>query len=177
MADLGRSTRSPSADPDDLPDLPSIAVPRKLAADAAEILREQILTGNLRNGTHLVEAKLASRLGVSRGTIREALKMLSAEGLVDEEPRRGAFVVMLDRKDVREIYDLRAAIEGRAAYLLAARRDPGALDGLTARLRRYRPGRRSAIDRRDDVGAVRDHLAYERADFIRRARPVRDRAQ
>ena len=89
------------------------------------MLREQILTGNLRNGTHLVEAKLAARLAVSRGTIREALKMLAAEGLVDEEARRGAFVVMLDRDDVREIYDLRAAIEGRAAYLLAASDDPG----------------------------------------------------
>jgi DNA-binding GntR family transcriptional regulator len=155
MADLGRSTRSPSADPDgDLPDLPAIAAPRKLAADAAEILREQILSGNLRNGTHLVEAKLASRLGVSRGTIREALKMLSAEGLVDEAPRRGAFVVLLDRQDVREIYDLRAAIEGRAAYLLTARRDEDALDGLT-----------SALEALKDGAAAGDRPAIRRLDL------------
>ena len=148
MADLGRPTRSVTAPLDgDLPDLPSIAAPRKLAEDAAEILREQILTGNLRNGTHLVEAKLAARLAVSRGTIREALKMLAAEGLVDEASRRGAFVVMLDRDDVREIYDLRAAIEGRAAYLLAARQDPGALDGLAKALAALQAGARAG-DRR-----------------------------
>ena len=144
MADLGRPTRNATAEPGgDFPDLPSVAAPRKLAEDAAEILREQILTGNLRNGTHLVEAKLAARLAVSRGTIREALKMLAAEGLVDEASRRGAFVVMLDRDDVREIYDLRAAIEGRAAYLLAGRDGPGRLDGLTRALEALRAGVRA----------------------------------
>lgn len=148
MADATRPTRDAPAEPDgDLPELRAVAAPRKLAEDAAEILREQILTGNLHNGTHLVEAKLAARLAVSRGTIREALKMLAAEGLVDEEARRGAFVVMLDRDDVREIYDLRAAIEGRAAYLLTASDDPVAFDGLTRALDALQAGARSG-DRR-----------------------------
>ncbi len=110
---------------DDLQALPSITAPRKLAEDVAELLREQILSGNVRRGTHLVEAKLAGRLNVSRGTVRDALKMLMAGGLVREEPRRGAFVVSLSRSDVVEIYDVRAAIEGRAALLLAGRRDNG----------------------------------------------------
>ncbi|MEA2577271.1 MAG: hypothetical protein QOD78_859 [Chloroflexota bacterium] len=154
MADVTRPIRDASAELDgDLPGLRAIAAPRKLAEDAAEILREQILTGNLRNGTHLVEAKLAARLAVSRGTIREALKMLAADGLVDEEARRGAFVVTLDRDDVREIYDLRAAIEGRAAYLLAASDDLAAFDGLTraldALLAGARDGDRRAIRQLD----------------------------
>src|SRR6478672_11689111 len=155
MADLGRPSRNATAEAGgDFPDLPSVAAPRKLAEHAAEILREQILTGNLRNGTHLVEAKLASRLGVSRGTIREALKILSAEGLIDEAPRRGAFVVMLDRQDVREIYDLRAAIEGRAAYLLTARRDSDALQGLT-----------DALEALKDGAALGDRPAIRRLDL------------
>jgi DNA-binding GntR family transcriptional regulator len=114
-----------------LPDLSPLVVPRKLAEDAATAMREQILAGGLRRGTHLVEAKLAARLGVSRGTIREAFKMLVADGLIEEEPRRGAFVVTLSAADVREIYEVRAAIEGRAARLLARRAAPESIAELS----------------------------------------------
>lgn len=114
----------------ELPDLAPIGAPRKLALDATDALREQILGGGLRRGTHLVEAKLAARLQVSRGTIREAFRLLSAEGLIEEEPRRGAFVVTLSATDVQEIYDVRAAIEARAAAMLARRHDDAALTEL-----------------------------------------------
>lgn len=134
----------------DLPDLSPLAAPRKLAEDASAILREQILSGGLRRGTHLIEAKLASRLGVSRGTIREAFKALVAEGLIEEEPRRGAFVVTLSRNDVREIYDVRAAIEGRAARLLAGKGDRAALAELVAAVDEIR-----AAARASDLPAVR----------------------
>jgi GntR family transcriptional regulator of gluconate operon len=138
----------------ELPEMPSIAAPRKLAEDAAEILRAQILAGNLRRGTHLVEAKLAALLNVSRGTVREALRLLAAEGLVVEESRRGAFVATLEPVDVREIYDLRAAIEGRAAYLLAARRDQGVIDQL-----------RHAIDAIAQAARDRDLREVRRLDL------------
>jgi DNA-binding GntR family transcriptional regulator len=118
-------------DTDDLPALAAIKRPRKLAEEASELLRAQILSGNLRRGTHLVEAKLAARLGLSRGPVRDALKILIADGLVREEPRRGAFVISLSRNDVREIYDVRAAIEGRAAFLVARDRQPATLDPLS----------------------------------------------
>ncbi len=97
--------------------------PRSLAEDAADRIREQILSGGFGQGEHLVEAKIAQQLHVSRGPVREAFKLLRAEGLVEEEPRRGTFVVSLSSEDVREIYGLRAAIEGRAARLLASKRD------------------------------------------------------
>jgi GntR family transcriptional regulator, gluconate operon transcriptional repressor len=96
-----------------------LEAPRSLAEDAADRIREEILSGGFLQGEHLVEARIAEQLNVSRGPVREAFKLLRAEGLLEEEPRRGTFVVSLSAADVREIYGLRAAIEGRAARLLA----------------------------------------------------------
>jgi GntR family transcriptional regulator, gluconate operon transcriptional repressor len=104
--------------------------PRSLAEDAADRIREQILAGGFAQGEHLVEARIAEQLNVSRGPVREAFKLLRSEGLLLDEPRRGTFVVSLSADDVREIYSLRAAIEGRAARLLAGRRDPAAIAEL-----------------------------------------------
>ncbi len=88
------------------------------------MIREQILGGGFSQGEHLVEARIAEQLNVSRGPVREAFKLLRAEGLLEEEPRRGTFVVSLTAGDVRQIYGVRAAIEGRAARLLAVHHDP-----------------------------------------------------
>ncbi len=150
VAEPGRDDVVTRSDGVDLPDLSPLVVPRKLAEDAAAVLREQILTGGLRRGTHLVEAKLASRLGVSRGTIREAFKALVADGLIEEEPRRGAFVVTLSADDVREIYEVRAAVEGCAARVLARRADPEAIAELVAVVAEIRAAARSG-----DLPAVR----------------------
>ena len=116
--------------------LSPLDAPRSLAEDAADRIREQILSGGFGQGEHLVEAKIAQQLHVSRGPVREAFKLLRAEGLVEEEPRRGTFVVTLSSVDVREIYGLRAAIEGRAARLLASKRDPAAVAELATMLER-----------------------------------------
>jgi GntR family transcriptional regulator of gluconate operon len=110
--------------------LAPLEAPRSLAEDAADRIREQILAGGFRQGEHLVEARIAQELKISRGPVREAFKLLRAEGLLEEEPRRGTFVVQLSAGDVREIYGLRAAIEGRAARILALRRDPADSEAL-----------------------------------------------
>jgi DNA-binding GntR family transcriptional regulator len=135
------------------PALEPLAAPRSLAEDAADRIREQILAGGFRPGEHLVEAKIAQQLNVSRGPVREAFKLLRADGLVEEEPRRGTFVVRLDAQDVREIYQLRAAIEGRAASLLAAARGDAALAEL-----------RELADRIDAAVRARDMAAVSNAD-------------
>jgi DNA-binding GntR family transcriptional regulator len=119
--------------------LPPLDARRSLVEDAVELLRQEILSGRFRQGEHLVETKIAEQLRVSRGPVREAFKLLRAEGLVEEEPRRGTFVVSLSARDASEIYQLRAAIEGRAAQLLAASGDPARiaeLSGLYAAIER-----------------------------------------
>lgn len=97
---------------------------RSLAENAADRIREQVLIGGYRQGQHLVEARIADELQISRGPVREAFKMLRAEGLLTEEPRRGTFVVSITAQDVRDIYGLRAAVEGAAARLLCMADDP-----------------------------------------------------
>jgi GntR family transcriptional regulator, gluconate operon transcriptional repressor len=131
-----------------------LEVPRSLAEDAADRIREQILAGGFAQGEHLVEAKIAEQLNISRGPVREAFKLLRAEGLLTEEPRRGTFVVSLTAQDVRDIYGLRAALEGRAARLLARSQDPSAL----ARLR-------ALADDIDRAVIVGDGIAVSRADL------------
>lgn len=110
--------------------LTPLAPPPSLTESTADRLRERILNGGFLPGQRLVEAEIARQLGISRGPVREALAQLRAEGLAHEEPRRGSFVAELTPDDVREIYELRGALEGRAARLIIERGDDAALRQL-----------------------------------------------
>jgi DNA-binding GntR family transcriptional regulator len=116
--------------PDPARTLRPIDTGRPLAEDAADRIREQVLMGGYRQGQHLVEATIADQLQISRGPVREAFKMLRAEGLLTEQPRRGTFVVSLTPQDVRDIYGLRAAVESAAARLLCREGDVAAVAEL-----------------------------------------------
>lgn len=89
------------------------------AAGIVDHLRRSILTGALAPGTRLGEAELGARLGVSRTPIREALRTLSSQGLVEVNPNRGARVAQWSVEDLAEIYDLRIMLEGYAAHRAA----------------------------------------------------------
>ncbi len=89
-----------------------------LSQRVAEVLRRRILSGELIQGERINEVRLATELQTSRGPIREALKQLSAEGLLKDEPRRGAFVRRLSPEDAAEIYQLRTALEVQAARMV-----------------------------------------------------------
>jgi DNA-binding GntR family transcriptional regulator len=91
-------------------DLPTLTV-EALNERVCQTLRDAIVTGKLAPGQRLVEEALAERLGVSRAPIREALAALQREGLVTCLPSRGVMVTVLTRRDVREIYGLRTALE------------------------------------------------------------------
>ncbi|MCW5735881.1 MAG: GntR family transcriptional regulator [Enhydrobacter sp.] len=88
---------------------------------AAERLRTLIIEGELPPGARLNERELSERLGVSRTPLREAFRMLAADGLLVQLPNRGAQVVSLSREDVRHAFEVMAALEGLAGELAAAR--------------------------------------------------------
>ncbi len=85
----------------------------------ASDIREAIVGGRLRPGQHLAEVELAETHGVGRSTVREALRLLIADGLVVAEQHRGAWVRRMTREDFLELYQVRSAIEGQAARLAA----------------------------------------------------------
>jgi DNA-binding GntR family transcriptional regulator len=107
-------------------------VPAQLERRVYERLRDQILGGDLRPGDQLVEARLASELGVSKTPVREALIRLQRDGLVHAEPYRGARVMSPSEEDVREILELRLALECHIARDLAERRPADVLSELDA---------------------------------------------
>jgi len=74
-------------------------------------LRQRILSGELAPGTPLRQEALAEELGVSRIPLREAVRLLSSEGLVDLQPHRGAYVMPLSTDEVREFFELRVQLE------------------------------------------------------------------
>lgn len=84
-------------------------------------LREAIIAGHLKPGERLIERDLCEQVGVSRSSIREALRYLESERLVESRGARGTFVSVLDRKQAREIYELRHALEAEAARHFAKR--------------------------------------------------------
>lgn len=91
-------------------------VPNSLHHEVASTLREQIFAGTLAPGSFLDEAALCERLSISRTPLREALKVLTSEGLLRHEPRRGCFVSEVTEQDLDDIFPVIALLEGRCAY-------------------------------------------------------------
>jgi len=93
-------------------------------------VRQKIIDGVYRGGEHLTTETLAATLGVSRTPVREALRRLQAEGLVQIIANRGAFVSSWNVKDIDEVFDLRSMLEAHAAYLAARHITVASLDRL-----------------------------------------------
>jgi DNA-binding GntR family transcriptional regulator len=104
-----------------------------LREQALTALRRAITTGQLTPGTHLVETDLSEALQISRGTLREAMRQLQQEGLIAAGARGRLSVRHLDTKEIRDIFDVRAALESLAARELASREDRA---GAVAELRK-----------------------------------------
>lgn len=94
------------------------AEPRQ-GRDAYERLVADIRAGALKPGDRLTEAELAQRLGISRTPVREAIRQLESDGLVDHVPRVGAVVRTLDYAEITELYEMRAVLESTAARFAA----------------------------------------------------------
>ena len=103
---------------------------RQLRTRVAERLRAEILHGGLRPGEWLRQERLAAEQGVSQTPVREALRQLAAEGLVEHVPYRGIRVVEFSIDDVEDLYTCRALIEGMAARFAAVHITPGELEEM-----------------------------------------------
>jgi DNA-binding GntR family transcriptional regulator len=97
----------------------SVAAP--VRSQVAATLRSAILAGRFKPGERLVERELCELTGVSRPSVREALRELEAEGLISNVPNRGPVVARVTREDVAHIYEIRGVLEGLAAQLFAKR--------------------------------------------------------
>lgn len=109
---------------------------RSAEVQAADVLREAIISGNIPLGSRLTEINSAEQLGVSRSTIRTAFHQLVQEGLIIQVPYTGWTVMTLSAQDAWELYTLRASLEALAARLLAQQiRDGGQAEILRAQLK------------------------------------------
>jgi DNA-binding GntR family transcriptional regulator len=113
--------------------------------EVATKLRERIFAGELAPGSFVDEPALCAELAISRTPLREALKVLTAEGLLRHEPRRGCFVSEITERDLDEIFPVIALLEGRCAFEAAnnaSDADLAALEQLHDRLNRSARARR-----------------------------------
>jgi DNA-binding GntR family transcriptional regulator len=132
-------------------------VRRALYEDVAERLRTQIFDRGLEPGAWIDEQKLAVEFGISRTPLREALKVLAAEGLVEMRPRRGAYVAEMSRDDVAQVYRLLALLEADAAADVARH----ASDAQIGELRALHERLEKQVRQRDAFFATNEafHLA------------------
>lgn len=113
--------------------------------EVAAKLRERIFAGELAPGSFVDEPALCTELAISRTPLREALKVLTAEGLLRHEPRRGCFVSQITEQDLDDIFPVIALLEGRCAFEAARNAtdaDLAALEQLHDRLQRCAQARR-----------------------------------
>ena len=104
--------------------------PRALYEEVAELLRQRIFAGELAPGSWIDELRIAEAYGISRTPLREALKVLAAEGLVTMKVRRGAYVTEVNDKDQQDVYHLLSLLESDAAGVVAERASEAELQDL-----------------------------------------------
>lgn len=131
----------------------AIAPPPALGKHVLDELRRRIITGELAVGTHLVEKRLSQTFDVSRGPIRDALRQLETEGLV-ESRRRGVYVIGLTTEDLAELYSLRQVLEAEAVRL-CMNLETG-IDATDAR---------HALDQMRDAAENSDPVTFASADL------------
>ncbi|HET8746083.1 MAG TPA: GntR family transcriptional regulator [Ramlibacter sp.] len=128
--------------------------PRALYEEVAELLRQRIFRRELEPGSWIDEVKLAQEYGISRTPLREALKVLAAEGLVTMKVRRGAYVTEVSERDLDEVYHLLALLESDAAAVVAER----ATDAERKELQKLHRELEGALDNRERFFALNERF-------------------
>jgi DNA-binding GntR family transcriptional regulator len=106
--------------------------PRALYVEVAELLRQRIFKRELEPGSWIDELRIAEEYGISRTPLREALKVLAAEGLVTMKVRRGAYVTEVSANDLADVYHLLSLLESDAAGVVATKATTAQLAELKA---------------------------------------------
>ncbi|NGQ92653.1 GntR family transcriptional regulator [Rhodobacter sp. HX-7-19] len=114
--------------------------PQTLREIVLERMRGAIIAGRFPGGARLVERSLCDQLGVSRSVVREVIRVLEAEGLVESLPNRGPVVARMDWALARQVYDIRRQLEASAAEACAGVADAGVDVALAAALEEIRAG-------------------------------------
>lgn len=130
---------------------------------ALENMRAAILSGHFKPGQRLVERALCEELDVSRSIVREVLRHLEAEALIETVPHQGPVVASLSLDQAAQIYDIRALLEGQAARVLARRADAptlSALEAINARIQ-------AAFRAQDHAAVVTQTTAFYQLMFER----------
>jgi DNA-binding GntR family transcriptional regulator len=135
--------------------------PRALYEEVAELLRQRIFKRELEPGSWIDEVKLAQEYGISRTPLREALKVLAAEGLVTMKVRRGAYVTEVSDRDLAEVYHLLALLESDAAGVVAQK----ATDAELRELQTLHKELESAVKNRDRFFAVNERFHMRLLDI------------
>lgn len=128
--------------------------PRALYEEVAELLRQRIFQRELEPGSWIDELKLAEEYGISRTPLREALKVLAAEGLVTMKVRRGAYVTEVSEKDLADVYHLLSLLESDAAGVVAQQ----ATDAELAELQTLHDALEAAVGERDRFFALNEQF-------------------
>jgi DNA-binding GntR family transcriptional regulator len=133
---------------------PLSLAPRALYEEVAELLRQRIFSRELEPGSWIDELKLAEAYGISRTPLREALKVLAAEGLVTMKVRRGAYVTEVSDKDLADVYHLLALLESDGAGVVAER----ASDDQLAELYALHAELEAALTQREHFFAINERF-------------------
>lgn len=104
--------------------------PITVIQQSARAMRDAVMQGHLRPGQKLVEADLCEKMGISRASLREALRRLEAEGLIEMVPNRGPFVAQLGWKEVEDIHDVWAMLTGESVARFTAVATDAEIDEL-----------------------------------------------
>ena len=137
--------------------------PRALYEEVAELLRQRIFKRELEPGSWIDELKLAEEYGISRTPLREALKVLAAEGLVTMKVRRGAYVTEVSEKDLADVYHLLALLESDAAGVVAQQ----ATDAELAELQTLHEALEAATNERDRFFALNEQFHMRLLELAR----------
>ena len=137
---------------------PGLLTPRALYEEVAEALRQRIFARELKPGDWIDELKIAEEYGISRTPLREALKVLAAEGLVTMKVRRGAYVTEVSDKDLADVFHLLALLESDAVSVVAQKATDEQLKELQSLQDDLEKSGKKGVKDRDNFFAINERF-------------------